>query len=707
MWLKGLQREIHCTCGLYTAITCRQGEQIRLAAVTAGFYRVFVNGNFIHYGPARCAHGFYRVDEMDLTPFLSNGLNHVAIEAVHYNINSFYCLCQPPFIQVEITELQNQTILAATSASGGFVSFRLNERVQKVQRYSFQRGIGECYRLGPTCYAWRTGNFEDGQKAVLEQTQEKQLVERRIPHNTYPMVFPRFVIARGAVQTDQKPVSYKKDRSLTQIGEKLRGFQEDELEVHISDEVQEMAFTNKTPCNLPYDGRTRLESGTYETLRLPGEKTGFICADIQCLRDGVLYLMVDETLTHEDVDPLRMECLNVIKITMKKGCCPFQSFEAYGFQYLKAVCVSGEFIVRNIHVKELVCPLPLSFDYTGNNADLAKIYAAAKESFRQNTSDQFMDCPTRERAGWLCDSFFIARSEREFTGGNRIEKNFLENFLLPDHFDNIPAGMLPMCYPADHFDGVFIPNWAMWFVIELRDYQERTGDTEFVKRFHKRIYDLLGYFLPFENEFGLLENLKSWVFVEWSKANELVQNVNYPSNMLYAAMLKCAGELFDDKALSDKSARIVRTIRERSFDGKFFVDNEVRRNGILITTGERTETCQYYAFFFGIAAPETYPDLWKRLVQEFGPHRREKGRYPEIYPSNAFIGNYLRLDILNRYGLYPQVLEEIEGYFLYMADKTGTLWENTTDYASCNHGFASYVACLIHHATEASKYNLL
>ena len=30
--------------------------------------------------------------------------------------------------------------------------------------------------------------------------------------------------------------------------------------------------------------------------------------------------------------------------------------------------------------------------------------------------------------------------------------------------------MLPMCYPADHYDGNFIPNWAMWFVLELEEY---------------------------------------------------------------------------------------------------------------------------------------------------------------------------------------------------------------------------------------------
>lgn len=705
VWLHGLQQEMNCTCGFYTSLMFREGEEFRLSIATAGFYRLYINGEFIHYGPVRSAHGFYRVDELELTPFLSVGINHVAIEVVHYNVNSFYCLYQPPFLQAEIIEYQSRSVIAATSLDKGFQAFQLHERIQKVQRYSFQRGMGECYRLNENCYAWRTGDFEDRQTAVVVQVRDKNLIERRIPCHTFPIVFPQNVLSRGIVKTGCKPLKYRKDRSLTQINDKLRGYREEELTVYISDDVQELTYLEKARVNLPYEGKTSLDSNTFEILCFPSEKTGFLCLEIESRQEGMLYLMMDEILTGDDVDPLRMECLNAIPISMAQGRYQFQTFEPYGFRYLKTVCVSGEFIIRNIHVKELVNPLPLISDYTGCDETLAKVYAAAKETFRQNTSDLFMDCPTRERGGWLCDSFFIARAEKEFTGENRMERIFLENFLLPDAFDNIPDGMLPMCYPADHFDGVYIPNWAMWFVIQLKDYQDRTGDTEFVKKFRVRVYKLLDYFCPFENEYGLLEGLPGWIFVEWSKANELVQDINYPSNMLYSEMLYCAGKLFGDECLVDKSQQIAQTIRERSFDGTFFVDNEIRQNGALLSTGERTETCQYYAFFFRIATPETHPELWHRLVHDFGPHRHENGAFPDIYPSNAFIGNYLRLDILCRYGLYSQTLEEITDGFLHMVDKTGTLWENINDHASCNHGFASYVACLIHRATDIEKQN--
>jgi len=41
------------------------------------------------------------------------------------------------------------------------------------------------------------------------------------------------------------------------------------------------------------------------------------------------------------------------------------------------------------------------------------------------------------------------------------------------------------------------------------------------------------------------------------------------------------------------------------------------------------------------------------------------------------------------------VRDELADFFLYMAERTGTLWEHTGTSASCNHGFASHIAhCL-------------
>jgi hypothetical protein len=291
----------------------------------------------------------------------------------------------------------------------------------------------------------------------------------------------------------------------------------------------------------------------------------------------------------------------------------------------------------------------------------------------------------------LCDSFFTARVEPDLSGDTAVERNFFENFLLPPKFEHLPDGMLPMCYPSDHYDGVFIPNWALWFVVQLDEYKSRSGDTATIEALKPKVFALFDYFKKFKNSDGLLEKLDSWVFVEWSKANEFVQDVNYPSNMLYAKALECAGRLYNAPELDAEAKRIRDVIRKQSYDGHFFVDNALRKEGKLEVTKNHSEVCQYFAFFFDVAAPKDYPELWKALTEQFGPDRKETKAFPEVYPANSFVGNMIRFEILSRYGKSQQILKESIGYLLFMADRTGTLWENDSPTASCDHGFASHI----------------
>ena len=108
-----------------------------------------------------------------------------------------------------------------------------------------------------------------------------------------------------------------------------------------------------------------------------------------------------------------------------------------------------------------------------------------------------------------------------------------------------------------------------------------------------------------------------------------------------------------------------------------------------------TETCQYYAFFTKTATREDYPELWNKLLLKFGPNRDPAKTYPEVYPSNAFIGDYLRLILLSEAGLSREVFDETLDYFYKMATLTGTLWEHDNIFGSLDHGFASFIAVLL------------
>ncbi|MBN1488418.1 MAG: hypothetical protein JXA69_00750 [Phycisphaerae bacterium] len=695
VWPTGREKEINVFVGFRAAIDAPADEKVTLRLTASCLYRATLNGQFIGHGPARGPHGWFRVDEWDLTNQLASGRNVVAVEVAGYNTNSYYLLDQPSFLQAEV--LAGGHVLASTAGDGAVFDARILEhRLQKVQRYSFQRPASEVYSLRPGFDQWREDPSAAGEPAACTVQPPVKLLPRRIGYPTFecrPVVWD---VAAGELAAGQPVENPWKDRSLVHIGPKLKGYPENELTVIPSIELQAVANASRTDADTPAAGRYGLGANRYAIVDFGVNRTGFVGATVTCRAKTRLFLTFDEILSDGDVNFKRLGCVNILAFELEPGTYAVESFEPYTMRYAKLMVLEGACDVENVYLREYINPDIWGAHFAASDERLNRLFAAARETFAQNGADLFMDCPSRERAGWLCDSFFTARVAKDFNHDLSLETNFIENFLLPERFEHLPEGMLPMCYPADHNDGVFIPNWALWFIVQLEEYAVRGGDRAMVDALRPRVMKLFDYFKPFHNDDGLLEKLESWVFVEWSNAAHFVQDVNYPTNMLYAGALSAAGRLYNRPDLVEQADAIRETIRKQSFDGTFFVDNAERKEGKLTRTANRSEVCQYYAFFFKIVTPETHGALWKRLCEEFGPQRKQTKAHPDIHQANQFIGNVLRLELLSRYGLVQQLLEESAGYNLFMADRTGTLWENDGPYASCNHGFASMVAHVLY-----------
>ncbi len=689
VWVQGAEREMNLTL-LFTAnVPHSPAATLRIAAHSS--YLLKINGRFLAAGPARAGHGFYRVDEYQIGAHLTNPVNVVAIFVTGHNVNSFYTIDMPSFLCCEITD--GDHCLAATGVQG-FTATRYTERTQKIQRYSFQRTFAESYTFDETYDRRETDPNAPALPVTLTVTEPKNFITREVYYPDYTPVPAVETVARGKV-IRQAPDTTFTDRYVIKIGPLIKGYPADELEENTLYAAQELLPVPTDTTSAPA-APACLGADAYITYRLPKNLTGFLSLTVEAKGDTTVYVTFDEVYNDHRVNMTRLGCSNVVVWHLKGGVTyHLMTAEPYTMQYLNVMAMGGAVSVTPpVLIRYDFPESELTHTRTMPDETLQAVYDAAVESFRQNTLDIYMDCPSRERAGWLCDSFFTARTEYALTGRSKVEHAFLDNFLMPERFEFLPEGMLPMCYPADHNDGTFIPNWAMWFVLELAEYLSRTGDRDPVDRGKERVYGLLRYFERFENGDGLLEKLESWVFLEWSRSNELTKDINYPSNMLYAKMLETASNLYGDAPLAQKAAKLKEVIRRQSFMGDFFCDNAVYdENGTAVLSREATESCQYYAFFTGVATPESHPDLWQTLVHDFGPHRKTNNKYPHVAFANAFIGNYLRLDLLFRHGLYTEVLANIRGYFKYMSDKTGTLWENDTDFASCNHGFASHVAC--------------
>lgn len=681
VWEKGKEKEKNYTLLFRTFIEAGKGTKLTLTG--ASTYQIFVNQNFVGTGPARAAHGYYRVDELDLDQYLTEAQNEIVIKVAGYYINSFHYLEQPAFLCAEVT--CGEEVLAATGGKG-FEVRHMIERVQKVQRYSYQRTFTEVYSMDAK------KELDWGRVELVEVT-KKNFTSRNVYYPLYEKEPVQEVIACGEIEFSKEPLRTYTDRSLWKIGESLRGYQKEELEVCSAERLYHHKYVPNNKQQEP--SQLKLDDGRYCTLTFGKNLSGIVEFEIECDTEVELQMTFDELLK-DDAFGFRWDwgAANIVIWKLQPGTYRLLTFEPYTMQYVRFAVIGGACMIRDVHMRRYGYP-KLQYKLISDDEQLLSVCDAAEETFRQNVYDIYMDCPSRERAGWLCDAYFMARTEHVFDKTNQVERNFLENYIYCSN-GNVPKGMLPMCYPADfEMEPEFIPQWALWFVIELKEYYDRTGDRELIEKAKSKVESVLAYFKKYENEDGMLEHLDGEEMIEWSETKKFMKDVNFPTNMMYATVLEYVAELYEVPEYPQKAKELREKIFEMSYFDGFFHDHAIRQtDGTLEVLPDISECGQYFAFFFGVANKENCAELWENLVRDFGIERRRYNKWENVVFANAFVGNYLRMELLLQYGEHEKLLEDIKNYFYHMSITTGTLWEFESTEASCNHGFASYILYL-------------
>lgn len=677
VWLEGSEKEVNKCIELICKSKEISNGILKITGATC--YQVFADGKIIHYGPARKAEGFSAMDILRLSE-----VSEILIRVMGYNCRSFAGITKPSFIQAEIEK--DGEVVAATG-TGGFENYDAIYHKQKVMRYSYQRYFVESY------------DYNQYRKPIelSEVSAKDKLVYRKVPYGEYKYIKEeKFKSGKWEYTNERRFPLFE---FLDKPDDNFTHFLWEELDSHAYDEYL------KIKCD--YNGNehsdVRVSKGECRLYDFEKIEAGFIRLRVKIKKPARIFLAFSEQLNADGRPAMNpTKSVNVIEWILPVGEYDLITIEAYSLKYAEVIVTDGEAEIDYVGICEVAFPSSEMNLNIPEDSELAEIYMAAAKTFRHNTIDIFMDCPSRERAGWLCDTFYTARAEYYFTGKTTVEGEFLNNYLQSPYVVN-QKGMVNMCYPADVFSGSFIPQWVMWYVLEIDEYiNSRRGviDGGLLK---KQFYDILTWFEENENEYGLLEDLDGWNFVEWSAVNNRVYNVSYPTNMLYAKMLEVIGRIYNRDDIKGKADVLRKKIREMAFDGKLFCDRAVRtHDGELENTDERSEVTQYYALISDTAdiSDDTFSYMRHMVLDVFGPNRKD---FTEIEFADSMPGLYMRMDLLIRWGRYEQLLDEIRDYFTNMARETGTLWERYEGKASRDHGFTSYVAVAIDKAIKELK----
>lgn len=681
VWAKGKSKEMNTFLVLETEPDGLSAAVLHIAGTC--FYRVYIDGVFLCFGPARAARGYVREDVIPLPD--RKGKCTVRIEAAGYCCKSISTVKQTSCLMAEIRCAD--TVIAATGKD--FKAGMPGTKVQKTERYSAQRHFTEVWD-------YTAENAEVNLEIVDAGL---TVLPRRAPYPVYKDIDLSGIRNRGVWEFDEA-LPYKKQKYSWQMSQDWGFFAWEEVEHHPFSWAQRL---NQTVTGGAQNLPLVIGEGEYVLLDFERVEAGFLRASMEALEDSDVVLSYCEYFEGDTFEFQNMNVHNVLEYLVPKGDRrEVQSFEPYTFRFVRLAVRKGKICLKSFGMKTYMFDTGKVEAPESKNPVLKDIYNAAVRTFAHNAVDFYFDCPSRERAGWLCDSYFTAKTEYALTGKTMVEDAFLENYRLYRNNGELPAGMIPKCYPSDAMEHqAYIPQWSMWYILEVTQYVQNRGHEADAEAFRESIYGLLDFYRRYENEDGLLEKLPSWNFVEWSVANEWTWDVNYPTNFLYAKVLECIASLYGDKDCRRRSAEVRKAAVAQSCKDGFFRDHAVRdAEGNLQLQEDSSEACQYYAVLFGgidLSTPE-YSFLKHLITDVFTPDRKEE--MPQVFPVNMFIGAYLRMEALLQMEEYRLVLKDIEEFFGNMEKYTGTLWEYKQHKGSYDHGFASYALVVMQEALK-------
>ena len=681
IFIKDKEQEMNTFAAFRTAIVGGKGTTLRITAIS--FYQLRINGRFVAFGPARAAKNYARVDVIDLDPYLTDGKNEILVTVAGYNCRALSTAKQSAFLIAEIT--RDGAVLAATGRD--FEGFAPTCKLQKTERYSVQRHFSEIWDF--TAETDLTAPEFAAEVAV--QSLSPKLLDRVAPYPYYEDTTYASASCTGSLTFDES-LPYNVNFYSFQPSERWGRFEADEIVSRPYEWIQRHRQTVKSgETALPLS----LKANEYAIFDLSRIEVGFFLVGAEAHETADLILAFTEDSSPTSFAFTDMHTHNVLEYKLPAGKkLDLQSFEPYVARYVILAVKEGSLTLDKFGIKSFTRDFSeVEIPEIITDPALRAIYRGGIRTFAHNAVDLPTDCPSRERTGWLCDSYFTSKTEFELYKNAQAEEAFLENYRLFENEGEYPEGMIPMCYPSDMKDnGEFIPQWSMWYVIEVADYLCNRAPEVDREIFRPTVEALLAFYKRHENADGLLEKLPSWGFVEWSIANQWTQDVSYPTNFLYAEVLAAAYRIFGNEEYLRRSREVQRVAVEQSFNGKTFLDHAIRNEAgeLIRQEAHCSEACQYYAILFGGIdwKDDRYAELRRLVLEVFGAERSEA--HPEIAEINAFIGAYLRLEALLKLEEYDLILRDVKDFFGCMEQETGTLWEYRQRHGSRDHGFASY-----------------
>ncbi len=440
---------------------------LRISADTR--YRLYVNGEFVQYGPSKGDNTVRYYDEMDLAAFLQEGENTVAVWLLHYPAD-------PKHGNHSLFRFAVPRLFIDGIELSGWKS-----RVDRTTEFHAEETRFAPLQIHESAAAedvsWRTGGFDDSAWQDCVVSDPGLLPAVLLPEHLSPRTIPFMYRKKHSLALPVTEIAADTDCTFViDAGEEITAF------------VQ-LALAGGKGASIEL-----LYSECYEYEDGKGDRTDSVHGHLSGYRD----------------------CIRIAE----DGTAVFEPFWFRTFRYIQVtVHTAAPVRLESLTIEETGYPLEVKSTVSTDDPTLSDIWDISLRTLRRCMQETYTDCPFYEQLQYVMDTRSQILYTYAVSADDRLARKAIDDFARAQR----PDGLLNCSYPNTNVN--VIPGFSIYYILMVHDHMMYFGDRRLVTQYLPVIHRILAFFRSHLNEQGLVAKIGGvnetepfWSFIDWAEA---------------------------------------------------------------------------------------------------------------------------------------------------------------------------------------------
>ena len=593
-----------------------------------GRYQLFVNGQRVGRGPARCSPDWQYYDTYDIRPYLRPGRNVVAALVHSYGRNfAWYELprweaatafgCGGWFLQGEVTTTSGAAVHLDTDDTW---RCRPSEAWQQ-DTASGWVGYAEVYDARRAPAGWQESGFTDtdweaaqvlrapGMWSGSDVVPFPVMVPRDIPYLAEELHWPAALLKAGEIQNAPGALE----------------------EAVSAEELSPLAGCRLVDAAalLGPDGETSVQTDGERSVSLVLDfgktETGRVTLDVSGPAGALIDVRYGERLAPDgrvEVRPWSYgpdTYVQTHRVILGDQPLRWEQFDYAGFRYLQLTVRHSPqpLRIRQAGVNFTSYPVGGRGRFACSDPQLDAIYRISAYTLQCCMHDSYEDCPSREQRQWTNDQYVHLSANYGLFGDPHLARKLLVQVAQSQR----PDGQVMMCAPGDFaaITNMNMSEFTLHWIMSIPQYVRYTGDRSVIHQLYPTVVKGLEWFERHLNDDDLLENVPGVLWIDWSevdKRGELTEiNARFAGCLrIAAAFAQELGIGYDAGRYGELADKVCAAINRHLWDEGRGVYVDTRRDGVQ--SRRVSQVCNVAAMYFGVAPRERWPRILRYILDE-------------------------------------------------------------------------------------------